>query len=523
MLLLTPKAVMDLLVKVQLQVEELPEFSLHLGPAKAMDLLNSLSGSFSVRDITYCGLQVEAARGNLRRADGFLDITDVYARVQGQEYRAEEFGSCMQGGSATGRVLWDARKTTIGVEAEGSLDPNLLMEPLAIVPIATNIIDRFYFPNELPQISLRLGSCYTNWKTFYIDISGVGHDVGFHEALFSTVNIGSSYSNAVLKLDPVAVMDGADFMKGEAEIDFRNDFVFFDAFGNMHPEVVEDAVWPYYDIFGNYLKTSGKSEIKARGTVDWGTMERTDFLAEVETEVLEIPVAKMDHFKGTVIGKGPEIAVTNATSEAYGGSVAGSFALSLEPGSTNLPFITDFQMSKIDVKQMQHYLGQSNASSTMGKLTGYLTMKSDLKEHFMVNADGQGSVSVEEGELADLPIFSSFSNILRKVMPGFNYFSITGLQCDFNFHDGQITFENAVFKGDLFHATATGSYSHTEGHDTLVRVSVFSDKGLGKVIRVITSPVSRLFEMYLSGTLDEPVWRLKNFTSSQEGSDNDSD
>jgi len=523
LLLLMPQSVLDLLVRIRLQIDELPAFSLAAGPAKAGDLLNSLSGSFSVRDLTYCGLLIEAGRGNLKRTDGFLDITDVYARVQGQEHRADEFNSCMQGGAANGRVFWDANHATFGVEAEGSLDPNLLIEPLSMVRIATNVIDRFSFPAELPQISLSLGSCYTNWSTFYIDISGVGHDVGIHEGLLSTANISGSYSNAILKLDPIAVMDGVDFMKGEALIDFRKDTVFFDAFGSIHPALVEDAVWPYHTIFGDYVKTAGKTEINARGTVDWGTMEKTDFRAEVEAEVLEVPVAKMDQFKGTVIGAGPKIHVTNAVCALYGGSASGSFDMTLAPGSTNLPYLIDFNVSKMDVQQMQQHLERPPRDRAMGLMTGYVKLKSDFTDHYLAHAEGRGSVSVEDGELADLPIFAAFSNVMRKVMPGFNFFSITSLRCDFTFHEGLVKTENAVFMGDLFSASATGHYSHPEGYDANVRVNVFSNKGIGKVIRVLTSPVSRLFEMNLTGTLDEPVWRLKNFTSSQEGSDDDSD
>ncbi|WP_372794844.1 AsmA-like C-terminal region-containing protein [Pontiella sp.] len=522
LLLLAPQVVLDVLVKAQLQFDELPAFSLRAGPCRPEELPNHLAGSFSVRDLTYSGLLIESARGNIERTNGFLELSELYAHVQGQEDRAEEFNSCMQGGAATGRVFWDANRATFGVEAEGSLDPNLLIDPLSIVPIATNVIDRFYFPTELPQISLKLGSCYTNWSTFYIDISGVGHEVGFHEALLSTANVSAFYTNSVLTLDPIAAMDGVDFIKGEAEINFREDRVYFDAFGSIHPELVEDAVWPYHNIFGHYLKTSGDTAVKARGTVDWGSMEQTDFIAEVEAEGLEIPVAKMDRLKATVIGSGPMITVTNAVCDLYGGSGDGSFALTLMPGSTNLPFFTRFRMNGVDVRQLQQSMGRPVRDRTMGRLTGQMTLASDLTAPFLEHADGGGSISIEDGELADLPVFTAFSNIMRKVMPGFNFFSITHLKCDFVFQHGLVKTDDAVFQGDLFSATASGLYSSTDGYDANVRVNVFNNKGLSKVIRVITSPISKLFEMHLSGTLDEPVWRLKNFTTSPDGSDDDS-
>ncbi|MDZ8117889.1 AsmA-like C-terminal region-containing protein [Pontiella agarivorans] len=512
LLLLTPQPVLDLLVKAQLQLEELPEFRLHVEPAPFSGVLNALHGSFSINDITYAGLLIEAARGDFRRKNDRLEITGIQAAVGGQEKRAAAVGSCLQGGGVSGNVYWDAHRNRFDVEAKGSIDPNLLLQPLAMVRIATNVIDRFYFPDGCPEISLELGADYTDWKTFYMDIHGVGRNAGFEEALISQINISAFYSNAVLTLDPIAAMDGVDFLKGSAAVNFRQDSVTFDAFGSMNPELIEQAVYPQAGLFGRHLKTSGDTKIKAKGMLEWQTMQMTDFEAEIEVERLDIPiVAGLDHVSATVIGDGPHITVTNAAYEVYGGKGNGTFSIELDPAQTNLPYTVDVDLDRIDYKQMLQYIGKKCGERTVGKLSAEVSMTAELKQHILASASGGGHVGLEDGELGDVPVFKGFSKVMRVVVPGFKFFSITRFSMDFTLDNGQVWTENALFSGDVFHASAKGTYGLADGYNANVQVNMLADKGLSKVIRVITSPLSRLFELRLTGPLDDPSWSLKNF------------
>lgn len=512
LLLLVPQPILDLLVRAQLQIEELPQFKLEVESCRPADLLNSIHGSFSVNDVTYAGLLVETARGDFLRKNGRLEITGIHATVDGQEERAAEVGSSLQGGALEGRVHWDARRNRFGVAAKGSIDPNLLLEPLSIVRIATNVIDRFCFPEELPEISLELGADYTDWKTFYLDIHGVGRHVGFEEALLPQINISAFYSNAVLTLDPIAVMDGVDFLKGSAAVDFRRDSVTFDAFGSINPELVEKAVYPDFGLFGHHLKTSGDTKIKAKGILEWQTMQLTEFEAEVEAERLDIPiVAGLDHVSATVIGEGPNIIVTNAAYGVYGGKGNGTFSIVLDPARTNVPYTVDVELNRIDYKQMLQYVGKKCGERTKGRLSAAVSIAADMKQHILDSASGSGHVEMEDGELADVPVFKGFSKMMRVVAPSFKFFSITRFSMDFTLADGLVRTENALFSGDVFHASAHGTYGLADGYNAKVQVNMLSDKGLSKVIRMITSPISRLFEFRLTGPLDSPSWSLNNF------------
>lgn len=513
LLLLAPQPVMDLLVKAQLQFDELPKFSLRIGPAEAKGLLNAINGTFSIKGVTYCGLEIESARGNIDRSNNYLDLTQLHATVLGQEERAEEVGSSLQGGAVQGHVFWDANRETFGVEAEGSIDPNLLRQPMTIVPVATNAIGRFWFPEDLPNISLELGSSYRDWSTFFINVHGTGTQVGFHDGLVASANISAYYSNCLLRLEPIAVMNGVDFMKGTAAVDFRHSAVHFDIFGSLPPDLLEDVTYPDFDLFGNKLHTFGNTQIKAKGILDWKTMQATDFRAEVEADRLELPIAALDQFSAIVTGEGPLLTVSNSVFSIYGGKGNGLFTIELDPAEQGMPYALDFDMKDAEFKKCLEYVKLPCRERTKGQASAQASIAADMRENFFESANGEGVVSVQDGELADMPLFIGFSRLMRKVVPGFKTFSITSVGLDFELKNGVIHSDEATFDGDVFCAKAKGKYSQQSGYDANVQVQMLSDKGLQKVIRVITSPIFKLFELRLSGPLAEPSWRLENFTS----------
>ena len=519
MLVLLPQFAMDLLVKAEIQFEYLPQLNLQFGPAKPADLLNSLDGSFSIRDVSYCQLVIDSLRGRISRSKNRLELTKLQGTVIGQEERAEELGSCMVGGSATGEVFWDANTEEFGVSAAGSLDPMLVMAPLARVTIATNVIDRFKFEKSPPEISLELGAKYTDWSTFYINIQGRGDQVRIHEGLLSSVNTAGYYKHGVLKLDPIAAMQGADFLKGTASIDFLNSKASFDARGSIHPRTIEDAIYPELNLFGHKINTGGAATIEARGILDWGRMLDTDFTAEVAADQLEIPVANVSSFSANVTGLGPELSVNDASFVFYEGSGNSEFSIQLDPLKSGMPYVMDINIENADFKKYLRFINPKIGAGNTGRLSGTASFQADLAKDFFECAKGRGTVSIEQGQLADLPLFRGFSKLIRKVVPGFNIFSITSLKGTFQLVNGEIHSDDAFFGGDFISAKAHGHYTKKNGFDAVVKAQIMNDNAVSKVIQVITNPIFKLFEIKLEGTLSDPSWKLEKFHSEKrEGS-----
>ena len=511
LLLALPDQILSLLTKAELRVDHLPRFSIDFGPAPPRELLNRMTGTFSVRGVSYQGLEIEALYGNVKRTNNRLEFTSLQGSVLGQEERAAEVGSAMHGGTAAGEVFWDGNTREFGVDADINFDPLLLVQPLAFVEIATNIIQRFAFTGRPPQAHVALGSNVDDWSTFYIDIRGMANDMVVQGVKFTSVNVVQTYRNAQLNLDPVASMQGTRYLKGYAHMDFRDSTVSFDAVTSLNPADLEDMIYPDLRLFGHHIKTEGDVRIEAGGTFDWHRMQETDFAASVEADQLTIPIAAMEHFKAEVVGDGSEIRVNKASFGLYGGHGEGRFTQHWSPPESELPYEIDLNISDADFQQCLSFLFGDRPVNVSGIMNANAHIAADFTTNFYTTANGEGFVRVDNGQLTDLPLFRGFSRLMRKVFPSFTVLSITNLRGNFAITEGVISSEDAYFEGDLISAKVHGRYVYPTGFDAYIKAQVFREGRISKMVRVLTDPLMRLLEMKLEGPLSDPSWELEKF------------
>jgi len=512
LLLLLPDWIHDLFAKAELRFDHLPRLEIDFESAKPKDLLNHLSGMFSIRGVGYQGIEIEALRGQVKRENNRFEFTNLQGSLLGQENRAEETGSAMQGGFAEGMVFWDGNTREFGVDVDASLDPNILVQALSPVEIATNIICRFSFKDLPPHGHVSLGANVDDWSTFYIDIQAKANDVVFQGVEFSSMNVTQTYRNGKLNLDPVVAIQGVDFINGSALLDLRASTVAFNAVSSMNPSDLEDLIYPGINLFGNHIKAGGDIRVVAHGVFDWGSMQQTDFSATVEAEQLRIPIAVLDRFTAEVVGDGPVIAVKNARFGLYGGEGEGDFSFAWTPPQKDLPYETDLSFSKVDFRQCLGFFCGDRPVTVSGKMDGNAHIEADFSTNFFSTANGGGFVRVDDGQLTDLPLFQGFSRLMRKIFPSFTVFSITSLRGNFTIVDGVVSSEDAYFDGDVLSAKGRGSYSQPTGFDAYIQAQVLSEgKIIKKVVHAITDPLMKLLEMKLEGTLSNPSWKLEKF------------
>ena len=517
LLLLLPQRFLGLLTGAALGFETLPSAELTLGPAAFGELLNHVSGSFTVHNAHYRNLEIESLSGHLKREDHRLECSGLQGVVGGQENRRDEVGSCMVGGEVEGEAFWDASTHEYGVSAEGSFDPNLLLEPLSFSRYATNVIRRFRFKEQPPQARVELGQNYSRRHTFFITVQGSAADVFVRDVLFSSVNTSVSYKQRVLTIDPMVAKQGSDIVTGSATLDFTNGLATFDARGGISPEAVEDVIYPRFNLFGSRIRFPGRTKITARGCVDWRHMRATDFEAQVEAEHCRVPVGLLDDLTASLTGKGSEIRIDDAMFSAYGGQGSGDLFLRLDPHGQGIPYILDVALSNVDFRRCLQFFRPDHALGISGSLSGNARIESDFSRGFFEVTNGRGRVDVKDGQLADLPLFSGFSKVMRKVIPSFSVFSINRLSGVFEIKEGVVSSEHAYFDGDFLSAKGAGSYSAESGLDAYVQAQVFSENRFSKVLRVITDPFFKLLELKLEGPLSDPSWRLDRFSGESGG------
>jgi len=500
-----------------LVINELPQFDLTFGPVIVSNLLNDVQGSFSLRDVVYQGLTIDRVQANIKRIQRRLEINDIQANVLGQEQQADEKGTCLRGGAATGRLFWDENSREFGVEGDMNFDPNLLLGPLKPVKIATEIIDYFKFKSVAPNAHVELGAMVDNWGTFYLTINGTAQNGLFRGVKFSSLNTKAVYKEYKLRLDPLSILQGTAFLKGSSSIDFDHSTAEFEGSTTLNPADLEAAIYPSsLQLFSNKVKLNGNIRLSGEGIVDWSTsMSNMNFKATIQADHIEIPVGKAKNITATVIGNGPSITVKNAKFSICSGSGNGDFRIHLNALPNSIPYKVDAQFSKINFKNILMRYTKDPIHAT-GELSGSAHIKADMATHFFDTATGQFSIKIKEGKLADLPLFKEFSKAIRFIIPKFNALSITQLYGHFNIANGKISSKEVLFSGNVISAVGRGSYSPKSGFNALVQTRILKKKGILGIVDFVTSPFTKLFEMHLTGTLDKPSWSLGTFTKLKE-------
>ena len=508
---LLPPRVCDAMAQAGVRIDEPPQFEIEFGPAPAKELANHFSGTFFVHNVAYKDLEIKSMTGRVKRENNRIEFTELDGVAGGQEERAVEGGSALHGGFAKGTVFWDGNNREFGVDVDACLDPNILVGVLSPIQIATNIIERFVFSDQPPRGHVAVGASFSKEDSFFIDIAAKGTNVAFQGVAFDTIDVTQTYKHGQVKLDPLAATQGTDSTQGAVLIDLRKNAVGFDLSTGMNPADIEKLAYPSFDLFEKHIRMGGNVQIDAKGTFDWGTMQQTDFQAKVRAERVGLPFAKLDHFAAEVRGDGSTIAVENAAFGLFDGKGQGGFSMDWNPGKKKLPYETEITFSKINFHRFLVFLGVDPSSTIAGRLGGNAFFEGDFSTNFYATARGEGFVRVDDGQLTDLPLFRGFSRVIRKVIPSFTVFTITGLRGNFTLAEGAVSSPDAYFEGDLISAKGRGSYNFKTGFDAIMQVQMLSESRLSKVVRVITDPLLKLFEVKLTGTLAEPSWKLEKF------------
>ena len=505
---LLPQKISDVFSKIAVHPDTFPLADLVFGPSEPTQMLQHLSGTFSLERALIGDLEVNELQGRISTTAQRLSISELSGKVLGQERRAGEADSSLMGGSASGEIFWDAASHEFGVHAKGSFDPNLLLSPLAPVRIATNVIDRFKFDGLPPRFQLEMGACYDDWRSYFLSLSAEATDMRYHGVPFSSVKASAYYSRGVVSIDPLVVNQGNDYLKGTLSLNFNRSEALFDASGSMNPASIEKAASPRGELFSRYVQFEGPAAINAQGRLDWGSMRTTSFTATMSAPKVELPVAVLDRFSATVTGSGPEIKVSEAAFTLFDGEGSGSLSFLLDPTKRGIPYVTELEVSNINLSRLLAFFNRDTTSSATGNLSGQVQLSADFSQDFYKVANGNGQLKVEDGQLADLPLFRSFSSVMRLILPSFKVFSINSLHGDFRLQDGVIYSDNAYFNGNVISAKGRGSYSHETGFDALVQVQILGESGFSRIFRFFTDPILRLFEIKLEGSLRDPQWKL---------------
>jgi len=404
-------------------------------------------------------------------------------------------------GTAELKGEFDARASKFHAELRSSVDPAAL---LSAIPSAQGALDDLRFT----QAPILEAEAWGDARR--LDQLGVIGRVSVTNFVFRGDTADRawsdfSYTNRFLSFLHPELWHGSEYARAEGlGLSLTNWWLYFtNAQSRIDPMRVvvpigpdtAKAIRPYHFISPPMAHVNGHVPVK-------GKTYPVDMRFDVEGGPLEYWRFHIPDVRATVLWQDDSVTVTNLHAQFYTGTLALDLHADLRP---RLGATIQFN-ARANELQLHQLL--ADLSPRTNRLEGIASINLNVTSFNTEDWDswnGYGNVQMHDGLLWDLPIFGIFSPVLNAVAPGLGNNRANGAKASY-------TILQSVIRTDDLEIRATPvrlAYSGTVDFQGRVNARVEAEilRGapvLGPLLRVALSPLTKLFEYRVTGTLDAP-------------------
>lgn len=463
-------------------------------------------------------VNVQVQQAHLKRQDITLDPLAFHLVRDGNRIEVNDIQAGINGGPLTGSFKLDMASKAWTAKAQTQCDPviaGMYDEDLR------EFLRRFRFPAEQLKADLTISQTAPD-EPFFIAGTLSGDHFTCGGVPIGHLETFMVYSNRVLDLTPLHVIRAKEQFDGSIQVDFNRSLAFFNVTNSFPPADIARALAPDEHTILEQIRFTGPVYAAGSGQLDYGSGTNHNFKGSFHAENISMGRVQASIFNADIQGHGKQLVFTNAAAQLYSGFAEGSADFAILLTDSTAPYRINARISQLDLVQMLGQVSTSDYSRTRGQLSATLNLTADAKAGFWKSARGGGLVKIENGHLADVPLFGGFSRLTQSAFPGFNLFSLTAFSADYQLHDGAIWSDNAQLGGTLVSARGRGNYSPEKGLDFTVAAEPLRQTNGGEkenrplqrlalnALRESTAPFFRLLEFKLEGPLEKPEWRFVN-------------
>jgi hypothetical protein len=329
-----------------------------------------------------------------------------------------------------------------------------------------------------------------------------------------SVTVAFSYTNRMLEFFNLCLWRGAQTMTaGLITLDFNRKLISFkNGYSTADPAAITIAIGPktaqimapYHFLQPPTVFVEGcvpLHDVNGVHDVD-GADLRFDVVGGVPFQCLKLRAARVT---GTVHWLGETLILTNVAAELYGG-VGNGFA--------NFDFRVphdgaDYQFTAAVTNINLHALAADLSSPTNhleGALSGRIVVtRADSRDWRTL--DGFGQARLRDGLIWDIPLFGILSQVLNAVVPGMGLGSsrATDATAAFAITNGVIYSDSLEINTTMTRLQYTGTVDLRGNVNARVTAQLLHNLWIvGPIISTIFTPVTKLFEYKVTGTLENP-------------------
>jgi hypothetical protein len=259
------------------------------------------------------------------------------------------------------------------------------------------------------------------------------------------------------------------------------------------PKVAE-AVAPY-----QFLKPP---KARINGIIPLKGEKDADLHFDLEGGPFHWTLFKLPHVTGHVCWANESVILSNMTANFYGGEAAGNAWFDVSQRGIT-PYGFQLNVTNVDLHALMADL-HSPSNQLEGTLTGQLIV-TEADTHNWDSWQGHGRVLLRDGMIWDSPIFGVMSSVMNSFVPGIGNSRASAAR-------GSYIITNSVIHTKDLDIRASGmrlKYEGTVDFHTRVNARVEAEllrdaPFFGKAVSTVLTPLSKLFEYKVTGTLAKP-------------------
>jgi hypothetical protein len=259
------------------------------------------------------------------------------------------------------------------------------------------------------------------------------------------------------------------------------------------------------------IRWDGPTHLRVSAQVDYGRNEQHKGTAELEAERVGYGWLVFDRLRANIAVSSRTVRVTDASGSAFDGTFGGTAEVELSVSNRPPLYQVRAAVTNADFTRLLAALLDRSDPPQGGRLSGHFELSGHMGSGQGPTARGTGYIRIRNGRLTEIPLFGDLSKFLSVLVPGLGFVSQGDFRSAFLVRDGYVETEDAELRGDVLSLRGRGRYYFDGRLKFVVEAQLLRHGWVADVFRLLTSPVTRLMEFDLTGTVRQPVWTPRNF------------
>lgn len=374
-------------------------------------------------------------------------------------------------------------------------------------------VESFEFDQDMPALTADFKGTVDDHPCFQlagaVEASDFSYNGVSNVLMNSALLIDISETNETVTLSPCCVVRKEGSVKGGVNINLESEMVDFEALSSADPKAVAKMIGPFMEELIEDFRFEGPVKIMASGTVGYEDDENDDIDVAIEGNQVGWKMLLADQCSMSLRVLSDDVELTDIQCSVYGGNVEGSVLLYPVLDITNTRYEIQAKGDNVDFGLLMHAVAKNGGGGYYGKVSAKCDLEGYAGDGAGKTASGQGQINISDGRLFQIPLLGDLSGILTSIIPGASVLLCrTDAKASVVIRDGKIHSDEILIEGDIFSLNAKGDCYFDERLDFNVQFKLLRKHSLaGGVVQIVTLPVTKMLEFFLSGTLDSPRWR----------------